>query len=149
MKNIEINFLNKQYSLECSPKVLDNCESKGKKMMKKIKRQLSVNKEQAIEDSCEIMQISYSSMASSMDKDLQEMEEQEVCAEEEVSDGNDQLLSSSSHWSPLNDSNINVLNHRKTVRLMKFDWEFCDEKDLSEIRPDVVVAAGRTDKSWL
>lgn len=151
MKNIEINFLNKQYSLECSPQVLENCESKGRKMLKKIKRQLSVNKEPAIEDSCEIMQISYSSMVSSMDKDLQEMDEQEVCSEqeEEVNDSNDQLLSSSSHWSPLNDSNVYVLNHSKTVRLMKFDWEFCDRKDLSEIQPDVVVAAGRKDNSWI
>ncbi|XP_061182603.1 protein-lysine N-methyltransferase EEF2KMT-like [Saccostrea echinata] len=142
MKNIEINFLNEQYSLECSPQLLENCESKDRKMLKKIKKQISVTKEPAaIEDSCEIMQISYSSMVSSVE--TVETDEQEVGSEqeEEVSNSNEQLLSSNSHWKPLNDSNVYVLKHSETVRLMKFNWEFCNEKDLSEVRPDVLVAA--------
>ncbi|XP_062567215.1 protein-lysine N-methyltransferase EEF2KMT-like [Saccostrea cucullata] len=142
MKNIEINFLNEQYSLECSPQLLENCESKDRKMLKKIKKQISVTKEPAaIEDSCEIMQISYNSMVSSVE--TVETDEQEVGSEqeEEVSNSNEQILSSNSHWMPLNDSNVYVLKHCETVRLMKFNWEFCNEKDLSVVQPDVLVAA--------
>lgn len=142
MKNIEINFLNEQYSLEC-PTFLENSECKDRKMLKKIKRQLSVSKELVMEDSCEIMQISYNSMVSSTDTMEREVDEQEVGSEqeEEVSNSNDHFLSSNSHWSPLNNSNVYTLNHSDSIRLMKFNWEFCNQKDLCKIQPDVILAA--------
>lgn len=148
MKNVEINFLNEQYSLEC-PTFLENNESKDRKMLKKIKRQLSVSKESVMEDSCEIMQISYNSMASSTDTMEREVDDQEVGSEqeEEVVNSNDHFLSSNSHWSPLNNSNVYTLNHSDSIRLMKFDWEFCNQKDLCEIQPDVILAAGKGNNS--
>lgn len=148
MKNIEINFLNEQYSLEC-PTFLENSECKDRKMLKKIKRQLSVSKELVMEDSCEIMQISFNSMVSSTDTMEREVDEQEVGSEqeEEVSNSNDHFLSSNSHWSPLNNSNVYTLNHSDSIRLMKFNWEFCNQKDLCEIQPDVILAAGKGNNS--
>ncbi|XP_022318118.1 protein-lysine N-methyltransferase EEF2KMT-like isoform X2 [Crassostrea virginica] len=142
MKNIEINFLNEHFSLEC-PQFLENCESKDKKMLKKIKRQLSVKKEPAMEDSCEIMQISYNSMVSSTETVEKELDEHEVGSEqeEELSNSNDHFLASNSHWSSVNDSNVYALNHSDSIRLMKFNWEFCNEKDLCESQPDVLLAA--------
>ena len=149
MKNIEINFLNEHFSLEC-PQFLENCESKDKKMLKKIKRQLSVKKEPAMEDSCEIMQISYNSMVSSTETVEKELDEHEVGSEqeEELSNSNDHFLASNSHWSSVNDSNVYALNHSDSIRLMKFNWEFCNEKDLCESQPDVLLAAGKGGNSF-
>lgn len=91
------------------------------------------------------MQISYNFMVLLIDIMEREVDEQEVGLEqeEEVSNSNDYFFFFNFYWLLLNNFNVYILNYSDLIRLMKFNWEFCNQKDLCKIQLDVIFVVGK------
>lgn len=137
MKNIELNFSLKSKKPEILKVELDDKSvTKDNKMMRSIRRQLSVNAEPNIcSDSAEIMEISYTSSAS--------QEEEEVDNEDEIFEDLNKFSPCSSSWVRNDKDSLYKLKVDDKIRLCQFDWEESIDSLSKAIIPDVILAAGK------
>ncbi|KAJ8318061.1 hypothetical protein KUTeg_003152 [Tegillarca granosa] len=135
MKNIELNFLNSKKPELSKLEHGNKNTSKDNKMMKSIRRQLSVNAEPNIcSDSAEIMDISYTSSASQEEEDNEE-------DDNEIFEDLNKFSPCSTSWIRNDKDSLYRLKVDDKIRLCQFDWEESIDSLSKAITPDVILAA--------
>ncbi|XP_060074857.1 protein-lysine N-methyltransferase EEF2KMT-like [Ylistrum balloti] len=145
MKNIETNFAKQTHLSQPTftpsdifPSTSKECtDKKDGRMMKSIRRQLSINAEPSnlcsVSMCSDIMEISYTSTASSSYDDEN--------SEDIFSDQNDFHIESQ-NW-VMDDClpGMYFFNPDERIRLLKYDWETSDDRILWDVAPDIILAA--------
>ncbi|XP_033729366.1 protein-lysine N-methyltransferase EEF2KMT-like [Pecten maximus] len=145
MKNIETNFAKHTYLSQPTftpsdifPSTSKECtDKKDGRMMKSIRRQLSVNAEPSnpcnVSMCSDIMEISYTSTASSSYDDEN--------SEDIFADQNDFHIESQNWVMDECLPGMYFFSQDERIRLLKYDWETSDDRMLWDIAPDIILAA--------
>lgn len=155
-KNIEDNLAPPETLLQLSGS--ETITLRDKKMLQKIKHQLSLTTERTTDSSCIVSDyglvegledgenITSSGMASSLElEERQEGEENEILVNEEnsLALGGAKLEVNSNYWELDNRQQTAVLKVDPRLRISNLDWEDLEQDMMENVQADVVLAAGK------